>query len=234
MWLIETVNNFNIRTWVSIFKAIEEEWILLWMWFIDDEMSLITAIQWDSEYLDKIESLAKIYEVRKMRKVFSLTKKEVLIAIKESLTNSLVLLPRFRKNCRYSDWLMDWQQVRDICQKYDNPLNPLVWILWDKLSWLWCKSIFQDDFLNLNAFDIKNWFNSKWERIFRKSYYLYKPWLFYINNCRDIDIAMYHPIIWYLLSTNWLKSFLDDKMLKDIDDVILLLQKKQDRYLSRN
>ena len=233
MWVIDIVNRFKKDTWVSIFKAIEEEWILLWMWFISNELELTEAMLKDLTYKDKVEKLKQVYFKRNVKKKFSLTDREVENAIKQSLQNSIVWLTTFRKDCRYSEWLLSDSEAKNICQKYDNVLNPLYYMLDNENNTL-VKSIFVDDSLWLPVFWVKNWYSTKWLQRYRANIQLAKKWMYYVMNAWKVLKNVYHPIVWYLLSIHWLDTYLTEEFKKDLIKLLDGLNNKQISNINKN
>lgn len=216
MWVIDIVNSFKKDTGVDIFKAIEEDWILIWMGFIQTEVELMDRLQSDLTYKNKIEELKNILLDRKDKKDFHINKSEVITAIKQSIQNSILWLTPYRKDFRYSEWLLSDSSIKNICQKYNNTLNPLYYMFKDDSSDILIKSVFDDVSLGLPAYGSKNWVDKKWKQRYRKMVQVAKPWMYYVLNAQKIHKSIYHPIIWYLLSNNRLENYIDEENRADI------------------
>lgn len=233
MWVIDMINSFKKDTWVNIFKAIEDEWILLWMWFISTELELTKIILKDLTYKDKVEELKQVYIKRDVRKKYSLTDREVENAIKQSLQNSILWVTAFRKECRYSEWLLNDGEAKNICQKYDNVLNPLYYMITTSGTTL-VRSLFADDNLWLMNFWVKNWYTKKGLQRYRTNIHLAKKWIYYVMGSDKVLKNIYHPIVWYLLSINWLTTYLTFEFKKELKVFLGELNKKQAISLNKN
>lgn len=233
MWIIDTINSFKKDTGVDLFKAIEEEWILLWMWLIMSELDLTEAMMKDLTYKDKIEQLKQVYFKRNVKKKFSLTDKEVENAIKQSLQNSVLWVTAFRKDCRYSEWLLNDWEAKNICQKYADVLNPLYFMLEPKDQTLLVRSIFVDDNLWLPSYWVKNWYSVNGLQRYRATIPLAKKWRYYVMWSEKVLKNLYHPIVWYLLSIHWLDGYLTPEFRVEINKLLIELKKKQDATLNK-
>jgi len=227
----DIISSFIIETWVSIYDAIEKDWILMWMWFVYDEMWLIQAMSNDMTYRKKIDKLKKIYIERYNKAKFNLIEKDVIKWIKESISNSIIWVRTHNKLCRFSSWLLTEEKATQICQKYSNCLNPLAYIILWKDTDILIKSIFQSSKLWLDYDLRKNWvdYTSSTQR-YRKWVYLAKPWMFSVWTLRaNILLEMYHPIVWYLLEINMLEHYLTDNVKKEISIYISNLKTSSKR-----
>ena len=232
MWVIDTINSFKKDTWIDLFRAIEEEWILLWMWFVSTELELSEAMMKDLTYNDKIEQLKQVYFRRSLKKNYSVTDREVENAIMQSLQNSILWVTAFRKDCRYSQWLLNNSEAKDICQKYDNVLNPLFFMVDAKPKGL-VRSIFDDKSLWLPTYWVKNWKWKDWLQRYRSNITLAKPWMYYIFNSENVIKQVYHPIVWYLLSIHWLEWYITDEFKAKMQKFVNELFDKQNKNLNK-
>jgi len=223
----ERIKLFKENTWVSLFEAIEQEWILLWMWFVSDELELAETLTSNLMYWELIDKLEKIYVQRLDSKKYRINTKEVINAIKVSIKNSIVWIRMHKRETRYSWWLLDKAKASSICQKYDNVLNPLIYMVLEDTNWLLIRSIFQDRRLNLKHHLIKNWvWNIDWVQKYRKWEYLANKWMYHVYWCEKIMLDIYHPIVWHLLDNNSLDKYLTDSALNEINDFIEWLKNK--------
>jgi len=219
MKLRDITRSFLEETWVSLFKAIEKDWILLWMWFVEDELWLAEAMTSNLTYQSLIDKLKAMYIQRMNTTKYSLTRWQVLEAIKISITNSVIWLRWYRTVTRYSEWLLDTNRAINICQKYSNPLNPLIFECIDFNTSLIFKSLFQDRKFWLSYVWLKNWQDSKWAK-FRRWPNIAKRWMYHVIWFIDVKKDIYHPIVWHLLENDMLDNYLDDDMKKDIKDFV--------------
>ena len=222
------VRNFKDETWVEIFDAIEEEGILLWMWLVSDALELSEKLLTDLSYSDKIDELKQIFFRRRIKKKFSISDTEVREAIKKSIQNCFIWLKLYRKDFRYSEWLLPNSEAKNICQKYDNVLNPLLYMFlkeWDAFPIV--KSLFQDENLNLEWYWVKNWYSKTWLQRYRSVTYMARRWIFYVINSEKILTSLYHPVVWYLLWTHNIWAYIDEEFEEEMVDYIKELTKLQ-------
>ena len=226
MSVFKITKEFKEETWVDLFKAIEHEWIFLWMWYITDEMELADKIYHEFWYLEKINTLKNIYKSKLEISELWFTKEVVIAAIKTSIKNSFVSNKISRKDCIYSKLLLTNSRAVSILSKYDWTTNPLIYKITDNPN-AYIKSIVSWEILWLEPYKVSNWFNANWDKTFRIKHYLARPWMFRLQRVMKIECELYHPIVWYCLEQWTLDVYLTDDVLIELRKYIAELSLKQ-------
>lgn len=227
----EYAHSFEKKTWVEIFKAIEQEWILQWLWLARNYHEIYEKIQENSFYVRRLDNLQAFLIKRKNKKKFVITEQDVKIAFVKTLNNCSIWTLPHRKDFRYSEWLLSDYQAKDVCQKDNNTLNPFFYAaLWTE-SGIKPRSIFEDPSIKLQTLAKKNG-RYRGRQRYREEISIATPGMYYISSPTKIYKSLYHPLVWYLLSENTLHEYFNTDLQRALWEEAEKIKIKQDKILA--